>query len=226
MSTANVLDQMLGAAKQMVSGDSAFGRAADYATEKMDMGDAAPSNRMVGGALAAGAVALLLGTSGGRRLGGAALKMGALAGLGTLAWKAWQTYSGEDDPQEAGTRIDRLEGQAAETRARILMAAMIAAAKCDGHIDDEEREAIELRMRGMDGLDFSYVEAALKAPSDPAAIARLADTPQAAREIYAVSLLMCDTDAPDQRRYLDDLAGALSLDPGVMRAIEEEARAA
>jgi uncharacterized membrane protein YebE (DUF533 family) len=38
------------------------------------------------GALAAGVLALLLGTRAGRRLGGASLKLGGLAAVGTLAY--------------------------------------------------------------------------------------------------------------------------------------------
>ena len=40
--------------------------------------------------LGGGALGLLLGSKGGRKLGGKALKYGALAGVGALAWKAYQ----------------------------------------------------------------------------------------------------------------------------------------
>ena len=44
------------------------------------------------GAAAGGALALLLGSRGGRSLGGKALKIGTVAALGTLAWKAYHEW--------------------------------------------------------------------------------------------------------------------------------------
>ena len=44
------------------------------------------------GALAAGALALLLGTDAGRRLTGTAVKLGGLAAVGGLAYKAYQNW--------------------------------------------------------------------------------------------------------------------------------------
>ena len=43
---------------------------------------------LVGG----GALGLLLGSKRGRKMGGKALKYGALAGVGVLAWKAYQNH--------------------------------------------------------------------------------------------------------------------------------------
>jgi len=50
--------------------------------------------------LGGGALGMLVGSKRGRKLGGKALKYGALAGVGVLAWKAWQNYQG--NPGNAG----------------------------------------------------------------------------------------------------------------------------
>ena len=42
--------------------------------------------------LGGGALGMMLGSKRGRKMGGKALKYGALAGVGVLAWKAYQNY--------------------------------------------------------------------------------------------------------------------------------------
>src|SRR6185369_6742197 len=55
--------------------------------------------------LAAGAlVAVLLGTGTGRQLTGTALKLGGLAAIGGLAYKAYQNYKNGEQPAEAGAQ--------------------------------------------------------------------------------------------------------------------------
>ena len=105
------------------------------------------------GALAAGALALLLGTGAGRKLTGSALKIGSLAAVGGIAYKTWQNWQEEQakkvaDEAEAAQKVevnltkaltvDKLEGDEAEERSQILIKAMMAAAKSDGKIDDAE----------------------------------------------------------------------------------------
>src|SRR5690606_31563897 len=107
--------------------------------------------------LAAGALAaVLLGTGTGRQLTGTAVRLGGLAAIGGLAYKAYQNYKNGGQPASAGTAGEpellpppagtdfhpatapQGEGEFALT----LVRAMIAAAKADGHIDDEERKRI------------------------------------------------------------------------------------
>src|SRR5690554_627575 len=60
-----------------------------------------------GGALAGGLAALLLGTKSGRKLGGTALKLGGIAAVGALAYKAysdWQASKQPAQPHDAARR--------------------------------------------------------------------------------------------------------------------------
>src|SRR4051794_23941629 len=50
-------------------------------------------------------VAVLLGTGAGRQLTGSALKLGGLAAIGGLAYKAYQNYKNGEQPAEAGGQV-------------------------------------------------------------------------------------------------------------------------
>lgn len=208
-------------------------RGEDWAAERMGVSDD-PDDRkamlrgMGAGAAAAGALALILGTRTGRRVGGRAVQIGALAGLGALGWRAYQQWRETQGDAETAPP-PRLEGPAAEARARMLIAAMVSAAKADGHFDAAEREAVRLQIAGAleDDADQAVIDAELERPADPTAIAALADgDPAAAREIYLVSALTCEETSAAERAYLDALAAALSLEPGLALELEREARAA
>ncbi|WP_018631878.1 tellurite resistance TerB family protein [Neomegalonema perideroedes] len=223
MTNKSILDELLSAGRGMAS------KGEDYAAGKLGVGGAqtergAMLKGAAGGALAAGALTLLLGSGAGRGV----LKLGGLAALGGLAYNAYKNYA--DKKQDSGAplqieakeehQIVNLSDAAAEKRSRALLAAMISAAKADGHIDDSERQIIETRMRGLEGLDSAFVKAELAKPVNPQEIAALADGPQAASEIYALSALVVEVDHPAERLYLNDLAAALKLDPELAREIE------
>lgn len=164
---------------------------------------------------AAGALALLLGSRSGRKLA----VLGGLAGLGTLAYKAYEKNGGKM-PGSLDEAIGLLKGPKAEFRAQALIAAMVAAAKADGSVDEAEMAFIKAHKN----VDADGLKAALNTAPDAKAIAKLADSPQAAREIYAVSCRVATDDNPLERAYLDSLAMALDLDPELAARIETEMR--
>lgn len=74
--------------------------------------------------LGGGALGLLLGSKRGRKMGGKALKYGAVAGVGALAWKAYQNYQAnaqqgaqaQGNVVQQGQPLEQLQGQAQEQR--------------------------------------------------------------------------------------------------------------
>ncbi len=164
---------------------------------------------------AAGALALLLGSRSGRKLA----VLGGLAGLGTLAYKAYEKNGGKM-PGSLDEAIGLLKGPKSEYRAQALIAAMVAAAKADGTLDDAELSFIKAHKN----VDADGLKAALNTAPDAKAIAKLADSPQAAREIYAVSCRVATGGNAAERDYLDALAMALDLDPELAARIETEMR--
>ncbi|EHQ53445.1 hypothetical protein ECTPHS_12273 [Ectothiorhodospira sp. PHS-1] len=177
--------------------------------------------------LGGGALGLLLGSRRGRKLGGKALKYGALAGVGALAWKAWQNTQGSNQVSSIGGEpVERLSGPAREHRSLELLQAMIMAARADGHIDDQERALIteQIDALGADQELHAWVERQLSAPLDARALAARVDSPQAAREMYLVSVAIVDEQNPMERAWLDQLAQALALPKDVADELERLGR--
>ncbi len=193
--------------------------------------------------LGGGAMGMLVGSKRGRSMGGKALKYGAIAGVGMLAWKAWQSsqeakHSGgqsssgqasaaQGDHKE-GERVEVLSGEYQERRSLELLQAMIMAARADGHIDEQEQALIteQIDALGADQEMHRWVEQQLKAPLDAQALAREADSPQAAREMYLISIAVTDDQNPMERAWLDQLASALNLPKEMTAELERQAQQA
>lgn len=123
--------------------------------------------------------------------------VGGLGYLGKVAYDAWQnSRSAGATPQEPPT--DQITDAGGETRARTLAAAMIDAAKADGHIDDTERRAIEAQLTNLPPDLRAALTSDLLRPSDPVAIAAMSRSDQERRETYAASLVLCGKDHPDE----------------------------
>ena len=175
------------------------------------------------GGLAGGALANVLSGKKAKKLAGSALKVGGLALVGGLAYKAWQHHQ----QGKAGTQVMAAalpdqqafipdNGDAAATAALslLLARAMIAAAKADGQIDTAESQQILSQINSLDlpADDKAFLFDEYARPLDIAALARDVDTPEHAAEVYAASLLMVDPPSPAERIYLDTLANELGLD--------------
>jgi uncharacterized membrane protein YebE (DUF533 family) len=192
--------------------------------------------------LAAGAlVAVLLGTGAGRAVTGSALKLGGLAAIGGLAYKAWQNYQNGKQPAEQDPTEPELLPPPADTSfhpsqapqgeqefALTLVRAMIAAAKSDGHIDEEERKKIadKLSLSGIGSEAEEFLLAELDAPLDLDALVAAAKTDAQKLEIYTASRLAIDPDSRAERGYLDMLAGRMKLPDALVDHVEATVTAA
>ncbi|WP_062375414.1 tellurite resistance TerB family protein [Halomonas sp. KX33721] len=182
--------------------------------------------------LGGGALGMLVGSKRGRSMGGKALKYGAIAGVGMLAWKAWQSSQEKKgaatQSSSEGERVEVLSGEYQERRSLELLQAMIMAARADGHIDEQEQALItdQIDALGADQEMHRWVEQQLKAPLDAQALAREADSPQAAREMYLISVAVIDDQNPMERAWLDQLASALNLTPEMAAELERQAQQA
>lgn len=197
-------------------------------------GKLAKDNPLATGAIAA----VLLGTSTGRSITGSALKLGGLAAVAGLAYKAYQNYQDGKSPDQG--RQDVAEGevllpppsetafdpaiapQGEDEFALALIRAMIAAARADGHIDDDEREQIagRLAMSGLDHDAAEFINRELSSPLDLDTILAAAKTDAQKVELYTASRLTIRPDSRAERGYLDLLAGRLGLPDALIDHVE------
>ena len=215
MSIQNLLEQLL------KSGTASYERA-------RQSGDL---DKYAKGAAAGGALALLLGSRGGRSLGGKVLKIGTVAALGTLAWKAyneWQAKQSEPAASIVPARFEQLPAPQLEQHSTAMLMAMIAAAKADGHMDERERGLVEAEMHRLDADPAvrGWVDAELRRPVEPAEVAARATSPEMVAEIYLASVLVVDQTTTMERAYLDELARQLKLAPELKADLEARAVAA
>lgn len=106
----------------------------------------------------------------------------------------------------------------AETNAKLMIRAMIQAAKADGQIDAEEQQRILGQLKDADADEIAYVKEQLAAPLDLAGL--IADTQATMKaQIYASALLAITVDSPAERSFLAQLAQGLGLDPAARDAL-------
>ena len=193
------------------------------------------------GALAGGALGLLLGSKRARKFGGKALKIGSVAALGALAYKAygnWQAQQAQQTSQprpgatppvqEPPRTVNLLPAPEVEQHSRAMLKSMLAAAKADGHLDERERGLVEAELSRLqaDPAWRRWVDDELRRPLDPAEVAQAAATPEMAAEMYLASLLVADDTSFMERAYLDELARQLRLPEGLKLELQRQAEAA
>ncbi|TVV41989.1 tellurite resistance TerB family protein [Thalassolituus sp. C2-1] len=194
------------------------------------------------GALGGGALSLLLGSKSGRKLGSTALKVGGSAALAAVAFKTYQSWKAGKNAAATGSDHDAaIQTPAAlpeqadisapalnERESLLLLSAMIAAAKADGHIDDAEQQRISNAVQAMGATaDVNrFVEQELRKPLDPAEIAAQVKTPEEAAEVYLASVLIVDEQNFMEKAYLQELARQLKLEPGLVAELEKQVQQA
>jgi uncharacterized membrane protein YebE (DUF533 family) len=209
-------------------------------TKATQVGQMAKDNPLKAGALAA----VLLGTGVGRSVTGSALKLGGVAVVAGLAYKAFRNYHNAqptDASNASAMRTDALppalEGELelgassmpdADEFALALVRAMIAAARADGHIDAEEHRRIaeKLSAGGYDEDAQRFISAELANPVDIDAIVNSARTQAQKIELYTASRLAIDPQTRAERGYLDMLAGRLALPEALLDHIDATIRGA
>lgn len=177
------------------------------------------------------AAGMLLSGGGLGKLAGNAVKLGAVAAVGGLAYNAWQNYQNNQQagapaaPAQDAFIPPASDTQGQEELGKTLVRAMIAAAKADGRIDAEEKEAIfgKLETMNLSSEEKAWVFDELSSPLDINAVVARADTPAHASEIYAASLVAITAETAAERAYLDALATKLKLDPALVSEIHKAA---
>jgi len=244
MKTSGLLDQLLKSGQDLLQKQQASVSRSAPSKSGGSLGDmlsgvGGPLGSILGGgggagkgALATGALGMLLTSRRGRRMGTKAVTYGGLAALGVLAYKAygnWQAQQAAGQPNAAQpepSTVDRLPPDQVEEHSRGILKALVAAAKADGHVDDQERKMIEAELAQLtDDPELQHwLEAELNKPLDPVDVAAAATTPEMASEMYLASVLMVDEEQFMERAYLDELGRQLKLDPQLKAELESQVR--
>ena len=221
MNAQQILDALLNSGKELVE------KGVTLAEAQLDLPDD-PQKRdamMTGagkGALAAGALALLFGTSTGRKLTGTTLKLGSLAAVGGVAYTAFQNWQRKQGkPTDSASQLADVSD---DKHSKIILKAMIAAAKADGHIDEGEKDAISQHAEslGVDSSIFTFIRNELAVGLDINDIVEDVDSDELAAEVYLVSRMVLNVDNNDERQYLEQLAQALGLADSLVDELEQQ----
>lgn len=226
----NLLDGLMRGLGGKTGGSGGMGGLGDIAQQAKGMWDR-QSGATKGAVAGGGLLAVLLGGKDTRKVAGTALKLGGMAVVGGLAYKAWQDWQAGKSPEIAksdspvalpapeGTPFMPADQAQAEDLATRLVQTMVAAAKADGHVTPDERAKIEsqLAQLGLDAEAEALIAKELDAPLDVGRIAALARTPEEGAEIYAASLLVVDPEGAAEKGYLAMLAARLGLDPELVK---------
>lgn len=131
-----------------------------------------------------------------------------------------------DKPGAGGLRtgpISQPEPEAEEElSAALTLRAVIQAVKCDGDLDNAERDRLMQAMGEADQSEVQAVQAELQRPVDVQGLAR--SVPAGLEpQVYMISLMALDLDQKTEADYLNELAGALALSPDQVNAIHDKA---
>ena len=108
-----------------------------------------------------------------------------------------------------------------EDQARVMLRAMLSAAKSDGNIDAQEQANITKHLDELSAEDSDFIRAELDAPVD---VDRVVNSVPSGMEqqAYLMSLLAIDLDSQAEAQYLDKLAKGLNISHQMADTIHAE----
>ncbi|MBX9409868.1 tellurite resistance TerB family protein [Pseudomonas baetica] len=183
-----------------------------------------------GGGGLGGALGGALGAGGGTQSRSGGTQYAALASLGMMAYQAyqaWQRSQASAAPSQTPQTANLLAGPDIEEHSHAVLRALIAAAKADGRIDEAEKRMIgsEIGKHTDDPQLQQWLDAEVAKPLDAAEVAQSAQgDPAVAAEMYLASVMLVDDQQDAERRYLDELAAALQIDPDLQVHLEQQAK--
>ncbi|WP_431225756.1 tellurite resistance TerB family protein [Serratia sp. L9] len=172
-----------------------------------------------------GLVGVLLANKSSRKLVGKfgknALIIGGSAAVGAVLWNKYKQRVKEEHQQEP--QFGELSTPA-DLRAKRLVQALVFAAKSDGHIDADEKRAIDHSLEQLQVGEEAqnWVQQAIEQPLNPDLIAQSVKNEDEALEVYYLSCMVIDVDHFMERSYLDALAQSLKIPVDVKQGIESD----
>lgn len=237
MSIQNVLQQLMQSAQGLVSGQNT-----SQANPASTSNGSSGLKGFAGGALTGGALALLMGNKKFRKIGGKVATYGGVAALGAAAYHAYGQWKENkaQAPQASSQPVaapapaqiahqtqafNQLPATELEQHSKLVLMAMISAAKADGHINADEQRLLEAEFDRLNASpdEHAWIRTQINSPADPAAVAKQVETPEQAAEVYMASVLVNGADSFMERAYLDELARQLGLEESLKTHLENSA---
>lgn len=237
MAVNDLISQFLGAAAAPGAGS----QQAPTGSGGTATGPGGMAGGILGGAAAGGVMGLVMGNKKARKtvgkVAGTAAAVGGMALLGGLAYKGYQNWKERQAPgqapaatvsdaERAGPAFNPQEPGARAELELVLIKAMIAAARSDGHIDAQEQtrifDAVERLQLPADqkGVIFDCLRRDIPVTELAAGVGSL----EHKSDLYLAACLAIDVDHPAERAFLTELGRALDLPPGLAEHLEQQAR--
>ncbi len=135
--------------------------------------------------------------------------------VGAVARDAYERY--ENRGRGGVAQRSELDNE----QARMLICAMVNAAKSDGQLDHKEQEAILAQLGDVTQAEVDFLKAEFAKPLDVRAFAW--DVPLGQEEqVYGFSVMSIDLDRNKEATYLRDLAHGLRLRPEQCNGIHQQ----
>ena len=97
-----------------------------------------------------------------------------------------------------------------EEEAKLLIRAMLNAAKCDGNFDASEQEKILKHIGDISQEDADFINSEISQPLDAQAF--INSVPRGMeQQVYLMSLMAIDLDSQEEAKYLDQLAKGFNI---------------
>jgi uncharacterized membrane protein YebE (DUF533 family) len=215
----------------------AMGQATGQSPEDLmaQLKDLIARNQLGAAATAGGLGAVVLGTKTGRSAALGAAKLGALALIGGLAYKAYQNYAqgkpmiGSGFTPEQAPNGSGFEPQAVTNDTAILyIRAMIAAAAADGRVDAGEQQKLMGAMQQVGGADQAareFLQRELNNPATSDELAAACQSQEQAVQVFTAARMVIDLDTQEENDFLVELAGKLGIDGKLAQHIDAAASA-
>jgi uncharacterized membrane protein YebE (DUF533 family) len=226
---ARKVDDMTGASSKM---REMTGQSPDDILAKLK--ELISQNQAGAGAALGGLGAVVLGTKTGRGMAASVAKLGGLALIGGLAYKALQNYqsgkpliTGASEialaPQGSGFEPQAVTNDSAT----LYIRAMIAAAAADGRIDAGEHEKIigGLKQAGAGAEAEQFFAQELNSPATIDELVAGVKTQEEAVQLFTAARIAIDLDNQQEHDFLVRLAQGLGLDGQLVGHIDSAARA-
>jgi uncharacterized membrane protein YebE (DUF533 family) len=219
--------------------DRSDGGQPDYGDMLARVKDLVANNQTAAGAIVGGLGGLLLGTKTGRSLAGRAVRLGGLALIGSLAYKAVKNFQqGASYKQSGGENDDRYgvpelppggsgfeEEAMTNDDAALFIRTMVAAAASDGQIDrDEQRKILgNLEEAGMEDEAMEFLASEFNNPASVEDIVASVKNGEQAAKVYTAARIAIEPDTPEEQQFLSTLSERLDLDSTLAAHIDATA---